>query len=78
MITGQRIIVTVNGRVARATVVLGSDNRKSLLVSPDSGLSFGDGIYIGAVPLLTNEVGAYENPVTGTPVTLEWDEEEKP
>jgi hypothetical protein len=74
VISGQRVTLRVNNQTVSGTIIMGSDNRQSLMVGLEDGLRLGGGLYVNMIPLLQNEAGQYCDLAHGAVVDLTWDD----
>lgn len=65
---GKRVRVTYQNRTIEAEVILGSDNRRSLMLRFDAML----GGFVGMMPVLQHEDGTYRDLVERLEVGIEW------
>jgi len=65
---GDRVRITTCGNTVEGLVVLGSDNRKSLMLGFPATL---DGC-MGIMPVLRHDDGVYRNLITNHEVGVEW------
>lgn len=75
MVQGQKLKLTFNGKTVNASVRLGSDNLKSLLVTFDAALwTPKGGAYLGEMPLLWvgPDSGKYVDLISETEAQVEW------
>jgi hypothetical protein len=68
----QGVVVVENQRVD-FTVLLASENRKSLMLELAEPVRVAGGVYFNSMPLLMDETGQYRDLVSGRYITLEWE-----
>jgi hypothetical protein len=56
---GQRVSVEVEGQKASGTILIASENLKSLMVGLDEPLRVKGGVYVNMLPLLMDDDGEY-------------------
>jgi hypothetical protein len=74
MISGQRVRLALGDQAVSGTILMGSDNHKSLLVALDGGLAVAGGYYVGSIPLLMNDNDQYEDLVNSVAIELVWED----
>jgi hypothetical protein len=65
--TGDRVLLTFEGRTVEATVIMVSDNQRSLALEFDALVSG----YAGKMPLLSDERGQYRDLLLGRKAQVE-------
>jgi len=65
--TGDKVLITVGKRVVQGNVMLASPNGKSLMLEFEAIL----GGFVGRMPVLMNDEGAFHDIATWEPIGLE-------
>jgi hypothetical protein len=64
--TGERVLLSCEGRTVPARIVLASQNGRSLMLEFDAIIAG----CVGMMPVLQDEAGAWASVMTGTPLTI--------